>query len=572
MAPAEKEILISSEAGETRIAVREEGVLVEYYEQEAEANRVAGNIYKGKVENVLPGMQAAFVNVGVDRNAYLYVDDAYPVALEEFAGELPDELRLRRRRQAIGELLRSGQEVVVQVVKEPVGTKGARVTRNLTLPGRFFVLLPGVDYVAVSHRITGEKERERLRGMARRLRPRKMGLIVRTAAEGRAEADLADDVRSLRRLWTQIRQRSRRRKPPALLHRDQDAVYRLLRDALSSDVTAILVDEKEEFLRVRELLRLFAPELVERLSLYEKLDTTLFADYGVDEELQRALSRRIWLKNGAYIVIDHAEALTAIDVNTGRFVGSTSLEETVLETNLVAAKEIARQIRLRDVGGILVIDFIDMNNEKNREQVIAKLEEHMRRDRTRGTVLGITQLGLVEVTRKKRRQSLPDLLTRPCTRCGGSGRVTTEPAAARSARRQIHRLLREADSAAILVEIHPSVASLLIGPGGSNLRELERLTGKSIFIRGSEECQPEELKLVVMGTREEVQERALPVRAGQVLELKVEEPHAANTGDGIARLEGYVIDIEGAADRIGQKIKVEITRAFRTYAKAKIVV
>lgn len=567
----EREILIGGEGSARRLAVREDGVLVEYYEEEAEAQRVAGNIYKGRVENVLPGMQAAFINVGLERNAYLYVDDAHPLQAEELAGEVPEVPGVPRRRRSIGELLRPGQELVVQVAKEPVGQKGARVTRNLTLPGRFLVLLPGVNHVAVSHRIASEKERDRLRALARRLKPRGAGLIVRTAAEGRSEAELAEDVAFLKRLWARIRHRERGSRAPALLHRDEDAVHRLLRDALSPEVTAIVVDSPQECERVRELVRLFAPELAERIRL-EAGGPGLFESRGIDEELQRALARRIWLRNGAYIVIDHTEALTAIDVNTGRFVGSTSLEETVLETNLEAAREIARQIRLRDVGGILVIDFIDMAEPSHRERVVQALEEHLRRDRTRTAVLGITRLGLVEVTRKKRRQSLPDLLTRPCPTCGGSGRVTTELAASRNARRQIRKLLREADSEAVLVEAHPSVAALLIGPGGANLKELEKETGRSIFIRGSEECQTGDLRLVARGSREEVEARALPVRAGQVLEIRVEEGHAANTGNGIARVEGYVIDIEGAADRIGQRVKVEITRAFRTYAKARIVV
>ncbi len=320
-------------------------------------------------------------------------------------------------------------------------------------------------------------------------------------------------------------------------------------------------------------MRLFAPELAGRVRLYQPPShgLPLFDAYGIDDELQKALARRIWLRNGAYIVIDQTEALTAIDVNTGRFVGSTNLAETVYATNLEAAREIARQLRLRDLGGIIVIDFIDMTVPEHRREVLRALEEHLRRDRTKAAVLGMTNLGLVEVTRKKRRQSLTEILTRPCPYCAGSGRLLTELSASRRARREIKRVLRASESQAILVEAHPSVAAMLIGPGGSNLKELERETGKSIFVRGAEECHPEETRVVALGTREEVQALALPVRTGQVLELKVEEPHAANTADGIARVEGYVIDIEGAAGRVGQKVKVEITRAFRTYAKAKIV-
>lgn len=572
----EKEILISDEGGELRIAVREDGVLVEYYEEGAEASRVAGNIYKGRVENVLPGMQAAFVNIGLDKNAYLHADDAHLAGLEEEA-DLPDRalvpLPRRPGRQRIDRLLRPGQEIVVQVAKEPVGTKGARVTRHLTIPGRFLVLLPGVDYVAVSHRIAGEEERERLRSLARRVQPKGAGLIVRTAAEGRTEEELSRDARALEGLWAQIRERARRTGAPALLHRDQDLLYRVLRDGLSPDVDRIVVDSPELESRVRDLVAVFAPELAARVERYvpgsDRL--SLFDSRAVDDDLQRALARRVWLPSGAYIVIDHTEALTSIDVNTGRYVGTHDLAETVLDTNLEAAKEIARQLRLRDVGGIIVIDFIDMTAPEDRRRVLETLQEHLRRDRTKAVILGITNLGLVEVTRQKRRQSLPDLLTRPCPCCGGVGRQLTELSASRRARREIRRLLRGVASQAVLVEAHPSVAALLIGPGGSNLRALEQETGKSVFVRGSEACHPEDLRLVAMGSREEVQLLALPVHAGQVLELKVEEPHMGNTGDGIARVEGYVIDIEGAADRVGQRVKVEITKAFRTYAKAKIV-
>ncbi len=578
----EKEILVSDEGGELRLAVREDGALVEYYEEGAEAQRVAGNIYKGRVENVLPGMQAAFVNIGLEKNAYLYVDDAHPAAEleaeEDLSRELPEALAPRpplAGRQPIDRLLRPGQEIVVQVSKEPVGTKGARVTRHLTIPGRFLVLLPGVDYVAVSHRIASEEERERLRGLARRVKPNGAGLIVRTAAEGRAEDELAQDARALEGLWAQIRQRVRRLPAPALVHQDQDLLFRVLRDGLSPDVTRVIVDSPELEAKVRELVAVFAPELAGRVHRFDAgkdgRRASLFDAFGVDDDLQRALARRVWLPSGAYIVIDHTEALTCVDVNTGRFVGSTKLAETVLATNLEAAREIARQLRLRDVGGIIVIDFIDMTVLEHRQKVLDTLQEWLRRDRAKAAVLGITHLGLVEVTRQKRRQSLPDLLTRTCPYCGGSGRLMTEMSASRRSRREIRRLLRGIASEAVLVEAHPSVAALLIGPGGSNLKELEQETGKSVFIRGSEECHPEELRLVAIGSREEVQALALPVHTGQVLELKVEERHMANTGDGIARVEGYVIDIEGAANRVGQKVKVEITKAFRTYAKAKIV-
>ncbi|HEX6987999.1 MAG TPA: ribonuclease E/G, partial [Bacillota bacterium] len=293
--------------------------------------------------------------------------------------------------------------------------------------------------------------------------------------------------------------------------------------------------------------------------------------HGLNEEIDKALKKRVWLPSGGYIVIDQTEALTVIDVNTGKFVGTHDLQDTVYRTNLEAVDEIARQIRLRDIGGIIVADFIDMESPRHRHRVVRALERAVARDRTKTTVLGITQLGLVEMTRKKGRRNLLDLLTRECPYCDGRGRVLTEESQARRIRREIKRILRNTNHEAILIEVHPSVASLLIGAGGSNLRELERETGKSIYIKGSEACHVEEMNLRALGTRAEVEEQALPVKTGDVIELKVEEPHVSNAWDGIARVEGYVIDIEGAGNRVGEKVTVEITRAFRTYAKARVV-
>jgi len=287
--------------------------------------------------------------------------------------------------------------------------------------------------------------------------------------------------------------------------------------------------------------------------------------------MEKALKKRVWLRSGGYIVIDQTEALTAIDVNTGKFVGTTSLADTVFRTNLEAAREIARQLRLRDIGGIIVIDFIDMDSHHHRQEVLRTLEEALKKDRTKAHVLGITQLGLVEMTRKKVRQGLDEVLQRPCPYCEGKGRVLSEETMAGKVRREIKRILRQSASEAILVEVNPSVAALLIGAGGCNLKELERETGKAIYIRGSDDCHLESMNLRALGTREEVQAKALPVKEGQVMELEVEEPHVSNLWDGIARVEGYVIDIEGAGKMIGEKVKVEITKAFRTYAKARIV-
>ena len=562
-----KSILITVEPDETRVAVLEDDRLVEVYHERPSTQRVAGNIYKGRVENVLPGMQAAFVNIGLERNAFLYVADAVPRGEEAEDDDLPDDLR----HASITDVLHPGQEIIVQVAKEPTGTKGARVTRRITLPGRLLVLMPGVQYVGVSRRIHDERERQRLKQLAQRLQPPGAGLIVRTAAEGRSEAELRSDVEYLTRLWADIQRRARRERAPVLLYRDLGLVFRVVRDMLTPEVERVLIDDPEEYRRVLELVGAFAAPLRDRIQLYQDREVGLFEQFGVNEEIERALKRRVWLKSGGYLVIDQTEALTAIDVNTGKFVGSKDLADTVFRTNMEAAAEIARQLRLRDIGGIIVIDFIDMDDPAHRRRVVEELERHLARDPTKATVLGITGLGLVEMTRKKGRRSLLEQLTRECPYCDGRGRVLSEESAARRIRREIQRILRHAASEAILVEVHPSVASLLIGAGGANLRELERQTGRSVFIRGREDVHLEGMNLVALGSRAEVERQALPVHAGQRLELEVEERHAHNQQDGIARIEGYVIDIQGAGDRVGQRVLVEITRAHRTYARARVV-
>jgi len=560
------EIVISASHEETRAGVLEAGRLVEFYLERPHNQRLVGNIYKGRVENVLPGMQAAFVDIGLEKNAFLYVDDAYPASNGE-AEDFPEDVR----NLTIKDLLKEGQEVIVQIAKEPTGTKGARITRNLTIPGRYLVLMPTVDYVGVSRRITDEKERERLKKLAYAIKPRNLGVIVRTVAEGRGRQELEKDMKFLLKLWSDLKQRARTLRAPALLHKDMGLVYRIVRDLLTDEVHALYTDSREAYREISGLVRAFSPELQDRIHLHTDPRYDLFEKYGINEEIEKALKRRVWLQCGGYIVIDQLEALTAIDVNTGKYVGSERLEETVFRTNMEAAEEIARQLRLRDIGGIIIIDFIDMEEYKHREQVVAALERAMARDRTKATVLGVTQLGLVAMTRKKGRRSLQALLTRPCPYCEGRGRVLSEESMSQKVRREIKRIMRHSDAEAILVEVHPSVAALLIGAGGANLRELERELGKSIYIKGSEACHLEEFNLRALCSKQEVEAQALPVRAGQVLELRVEEPHVSNVWDGIARIEGYVVDIEGAGDRVGEKVKVEITKAFRTYAKAKIV-
>ncbi len=556
-----KEILINVGEEETRVAVLENKLLVETYIERSPNQRLVGNIYKGRVENVLPGMQAAFVDIGLEKNAFLYVEDAMPARSPD-SGQENSMLGTN-----ICDILKQGQELIVQIVKEPIGTKGARVTTHVTLPGRYLVLMPTVDYIGVSRRIDDEKKRERLREMAARVKPEDMGVIVRTAAEGVDENELQLDINMLTRLWRKIMNRSNHGPVPNLLHRDLELVQRILRDVFTEDVDRLIIDSRYEYEKILDLLDIVGPRLKVKVFLEER--GNIFEEHNVDTELEKALKRKVWLKCGGYIVIDQAEALTAVDVNTGKYVGSTNLEDTVLKTNLEAAVEIARQLRLRNIGGIIIVDFIDMGCEEHRQQVLRVLEEEIRKDKTKTNILGITQLGLVEMTRKKVRPSLAEVLQKTCPYCEGRGKVLSEETVGINIKQQIYQMAKQTAADTILVEANPLVAARLIGSGGSNLRELEARTGKNLFIRGSAEHHIESVTLSPLYDQAEIKAQTLPVRPGQVLEVKIEEPHVNNYNDGIARVNGFILDIEGGGALVGKTVAVEIYKVFRTYAKAR---
>ncbi|SHE86141.1 ribonuclease G [Desulfofundulus australicus DSM 11792] len=556
-----KEIVINVGEEETRVAVLEDRVLVEMYIERSSQQRLVGNIFRGRVENVLPGMQAAFVDIGLDRNAFLYVEDALP---SRGGNGFHHGLGA-----SIADVLKKGQEVIVQIVKEPIGNKGPRVTTHVTLPGRYVVLMPTMDYIGISRRIEQERERERLKELAARFKPEGMGLIVRTVAEGVGEEDIAQDVHMLTRLWQKILQRASRGPVPNLIHRDLELIQRILRDVFTEDVDRLTVDSRSEYEKIMELLDITSPKLKYKVFLEER--ENIFQDYGIEQEIERALKRKVWLKCGGYLVIDQAEALTVIDVNTGKYVGSTNLEDTVLRTNLDAAVEIARQLRLRNIGGIIIIDFIDMQQEGHRRQVLKVLEEEIRKDKTKTNILGITQLGLVEMTRKKVRPSLSEVLQRPCPYCDGRGKVLSEETVGIHFKNRIIELARRTSADTILVEAHPLVAARLIGSGGVNLRELEQKTGKNLYIRGSQGQHIESVSIRPLYNKEEAIACTLPVKPGQVLEVKVEEPHISNTNDGIARIDGFILDIEGAGSLVGETVPVEVSKVYRTYARARLV-
>ncbi|OLN31873.1 Cytoplasmic axial filament protein CafA and Ribonuclease G [Desulfosporosinus metallidurans] len=412
-----KEIVLQtqSHSQKLRAAVFEQGDLMDVFEEEGASSHLVGNIYRGRVENVLPGMQAAFVDIGLDKNAFLYVGDAVPSRFEE------DEKVDQAAHVRIEHVLKPRQELLVQVIKEPVGTKGARISVNLTLPGRYVVLLPQVSYIGVSRKIQDNNERTRLRDLADLAKPEGMGVIIRTLAEGIDGDEIAEDIAQLVEIWNALQPKIPHVSVPGLVHKDVDLVSRLVRDWIDQDVEKITVDQDEVALILRKALKEIEHPAAKQIFVVTGED--LFARYGVDDEIRKTLRSKVWLKSGGYLVIQQTEALIVIDVNTGKYVGQRSLEETVVHTNLEAAREIARQLRLRNLGGIIIIDFIDMTSTEDQQKVIEALETACARDKTKSQVLGLTQLGLVEMTRKKVGQTLAIRYTSPCPTCDGSGRV-----------------------------------------------------------------------------------------------------------------------------------------------------
>ena len=556
-----KEILVNVEPGEVRAAVVDDGQLAEFLVERPQHQRVVGNVYLGRVTDVLPGMDAAFVNVGLERNAFLYAGDAQTIYGED---EMPQGSKGR-----IQDLVTKGQDVLVQVVKDPTGTKGARITTAVGLPGRFVVLTPLQEFVGISRRITDDEERARLKAVAHAHHPKGMGLIVRTVAEGKSEDEILQDISYLIKLWDRLKGEIEKAEAPALVYRDLGLTGRLARDFMTEDVRRMWVNSRQEYGHLIELAQLISPDLRHRIRLFKGKD--IFGSRGIRQELERALKRRVWLKSGGYLVVDRTEALTAVDVNTGKYVGSKNLAATILKTNLEAAAEIAKQIRLRDLAGIIVVDFIDMAEEDHRKKVLAALDEAVKADRTKVHIVGITKLGLVELTRKRVGSGIDENFFMPCPTCEGWGRVFNDETVALNVRREIREFFAKEKAEALLVEAYPSVAALLIGPSGSTLKEFEKDTQRTIYVRGSREIDRDKFQIVVSGTREEVDARARPVSQGDVLDLLVEGPHVSNAEDGIARVDGYVIDIEKAGHLVGEKVHAQVVQTYKTYAKAKLV-
>jgi len=563
-----KEIVVDVDRDQIRVAVLEDKELVELYIEKINNERIVGNIYKGKVANVLPGMQAAFVDIGLEKNSFLYIGDVNTASGPE-SSEVAEVIE-GLKKVSIRDVLKVGQETLVQVVKEPIGSKGARVSTNITLPGRYLVLMPTVDYIGVSRRIEDEEERNRLKALADEIRPPHMGVIVRTVAEGVGKEELKADMEMLMNKWQTILQKQKECTPPKLIYKEMNLTARIVRDLFTPEVKKFYINSISEYEKVMEHLAFSSPALRDRVSIYRGQED-IFDYFNIESEIERALQRKVWLKCGGYIVIDKTEALTVIDVNTGKFVGSVDLEDTVLKTNMEAAREIARQLRLRDIGGIIIIDFIDMTSQEHQKMVLSALAEELKKDRTKTHILGLTQLGLVEMTRKKVRQSLDEVLEKTCPYCDGKGRILSEDTMAKKVERELSRIFSNRKCEAVLLEVHPLVASVIIGSGGAKLNQLEQKYDKFIYIKGKDGLHPEEIRIKAVGSKTKLENLAMPVKEGQIVDVIIEEIHVINPNDGIARVDGYIIDVEEGANFLGERVKVQITKTYRTYAKGRLI-
>ncbi len=479
------EMLISHDSHETRVAIVEDRRLVELYVERPKRS-VVGNVYLGKVRDVLPGMQAAFVDIGLEKNAFLYVDE---VVSPEGVGGAP--------RRDIQALLRPGQQIMVQVLRDPLGTKGARVTTEITLPGRFLVLMPFSSFVGVSKKLD-EEERERLTGIVQGLMPEGVGAIVRTAATGGGAKELEGDVDFLLRLWRRVQNQAREGVAPELVYTEMDLALRLARDVFGDQFRRLVVDDRRLHEKVVSFLSKTAPRLIRRVHLH-KDRIPLFESYGLQPDIDAAVRRRVSLPSGGDITIDTTEALTVIDVNTGSFVGRRSLEDTVARTNIEAATEIVRQLRLRDIGGIIVIDFIDMESAGNRQSVMDRLAGELERDRTKTRLSEMSRLGLVELTRKNVTAGLYGMLTEPCSACAGEGRVLSETTRRIMVERRLRETLVTGRSAAYLIGLHPESLALITGPGRNAVVALRAETGKQVNVIADPDVQPTEIRVLIEG-------------------------------------------------------------------------
>ncbi len=493
-----REIVINSDPNETRIAVLEDARLVELFVERADERRLVGDIYKGVVNAVLPGIQAAFIEIGMPKTAFLHSSDMLEsmIDFDVFDIDDPDSHpREQAKELNIQDHLKKGQEVIVQVIKEPIGTKGPKVSGRLSLPGRYLVLMPGMNHIGVSRKIMDRDERSRLKSFLSELKPKHAGLICRTAAEGRTRKELEADVEYLVEMWKAIEEASASVEPPALVHREMEMTVGLIRDLFTEDIGRLTIDSKEVYKSIMAYLKAFSPELKNRVKLY-KGDGPIFDEYGIEAEIEKTLERKVWLKKGGYICIDHTEALVAIDVNTGRFTGKKNQEDTILKTNLEAADEVARQLRLRDLGGIIVVDFIDMEQESSKKQVADALRAALRKDRARTKVFSISDLGLVEMTRQRERESLFHYFSESCPYCGGSGKTLSLNSVAMKVDRYLKRVGAKSKEKLVQLKLHPDAATHLFDSRAERLEELEKELGIRVDIREDPRMRRDDIRVL----------------------------------------------------------------------------
>jgi ribonuclease G len=521
-------MIISSNGHETRVAILEDDLVAEIFVERERNRGVVGNVYKGRVSKVLPGMQSSFVDVGLERDGFLYVSDVVsPADLfddEDDEDDGPEKTQEKSKRAGRGrgesrgaaqvrservdgrieDLLKEGQEILVQVAKEPLGTKGARLTSHVTLPGRFLVFMPTVDHIGVSRKIASREERGRLRGIVREFREQHAfngGVIIRTAAAERSKDDILADLQYFYRIWTDMRQKMESHRAPAVVYREPSLVAKLLRDLLTDDYTAIRIDHREEYQRVVEFIERIMPALASKVKLHDK-DFPIFEEYGVQAELEKALRSKVWLKSGGSIVINQTEALVAVDVNTGRYVGKKTagrLEDTILKTNLEAVKEIVRQIRLRDLGGIIVLDFIDMEEKKNRQKVFQTVEQELRKDRAPSKPLQVQDFGLVIITRKRVKQSLERVLTEPCPYCAGGGTIKSSSTICYEILSEVKKVGGDMDGPGVLLRVNPDIARALKEEERNVLKDLKHLLGKDVIVKSDVHLHHEQFDVMSIG-------------------------------------------------------------------------
>jgi ribonuclease G len=588
-----KRILVSVDAGETRVAVLEgkgpgrgsgdkgrqpkaesqskpqsrngDWKVAELYVERRGQRSIVGNIYKGVVDNVLPGMEAAFVDIGLDRNGFLHVDEIV------LPGGKAAPKRGRGKGRRIDELIKPRQEVIVQVVKDPLKTKGARLSMQLSIAGRYLVYMPQGAGVGASRRLS-ESERERQRKLLQNIHKGDGGVIVRTAAQGARKADFERDLDYLHKLYEVIQRRAKQVKAPAMVFQEADLSIRVLRDVLGKEFDGAIIDDEKQNQRVTSFFQRTAPELVQYVELYTDRQP-LFEREGVEDAYRSVLSRRVDLPSGGYLMIDYAEALTVIDVNTGSFTGRGKgrLEDTITRVNVEAADEVVRQLRLRDIGGIIVIDFIDMAKARNRDQVLKTLRKALDVDKTKSYVMDVSPLGLVEMTRQNVTDGVREILTKRCPTCDGEGVIESEETRAIEVLRRLRDLVEKPSvPEAFLVRVNPKVAAELLRED-SPLHELEEKSGKHFHFEGGDALPLDTFEVVDQGTRAEIEQRALPFQVGDEVLVSIEEPHMYNVDDAVARVDSYIVSVTGGGPFVGDRRLVRIESVGRSAATASLV-